>query len=86
MDGFEHRALLADVRSGNEAESTNQACAQIGNNIAVKVLAQQNVELLRPHHELHRRVVDNHVGRFNVRVFLRRGAEAFQEKSIERLH
>jgi glycine oxidase len=83
---FEHGAFFADVCARHKPEPANQTSAQIGNDITIKVLAQQHIELFGPHHKLHRRVVYNHIGRFNVSVFLRHGAEAFQEKSVRHLH
>ena len=48
VHGLEDRPFLAEVGSRNDSQSTHQAGAKVGEDVAVEVLGQENVELLRP--------------------------------------
>ena len=62
----------ADVRAGHDAETADEAGAQIRDDVAVQVRQQQHVELLGPHHELHARRVDDALVVGDVGVLARR--------------
>src|SRR5205823_9382169 len=76
----------ADVGSRHQTQSANQSGTQIGHDVAVEIFAEHYIELLGPHHQLHRRVVDDHVLRFDVGITLSDVFKTSQEKPIRQLH
>ena len=50
---------VPEVRGADDAEAADQAGAQIRDDVAVQVRQQQHVELLRVHHQVHARRVDD---------------------------
>jgi hypothetical protein len=56
---LEDRRLRPQVRARDEPEPADEPRAEVGHDVAVEVLEQQHVELLRPEHELHAGVVDD---------------------------
>ena len=61
----------AEVRGADDAEAADQAGAQIRHDVAVQVRQQQHVELLRVHHEVHARGVDDPLVVRDVRILAR---------------
>src|SRR6185503_4715536 len=83
---FKHRALLADVRAGNESQAADKTRAKIGNDVAVKILEQHDVKLLGTHHQLHTRVVDNLVVSDDIGIVLTHLAETLEKQTIGKFH
>ena len=54
-------ALLADVGARGHAQAADEAGAEVGDDVAVEVLEQQDVEARGVEHELHAGVVDDHL-------------------------
>src|SRR5258708_30022656 len=86
MHGFEDGAAVTNVCARHQAQAANQPSAEIRNNVTVEILAQQNVELFRPHHQLHRGVVDDHVLSFNLAMSISDLVKALQKQSVGELH
>ena len=86
MHGFEHRVLLAEIRAADDSETTHQAGAEIGDDVAVEVFEQQDVELLGFDHQVHAQRVDDAVVGLDVRIVGRDLAEAVQEQAVRELH
>ncbi len=86
VDGFEHRDVIAHVGAGHHAQPAHQARRQIGNNVAIQIRKQQNIEGLGPHHQLHRCVIDDQLLVGDVGIVLRYFAAAAQEQPIGQLH
>ena len=59
MHRLKDRALRPQVRSRNQPQPTHKRAAKIAQNIPVQILRQQNVVLVRIHHQLHAGVVDD---------------------------
>ena len=53
VHGFEDRRVGADVRARRQAQAADQAGAQVGDDVAEQVGGDDDVELLRLHHQLH---------------------------------
>ena len=68
MDGLEHGRALADVAPGNHPQAADEAGAQVGNDVAEQVGGHDDVELFRPHHQLHAAVVDDQLVVLDVRI------------------
>ncbi len=86
MHGFKHRLAIAHISAWDHAQPAHQARRQIGNNVAVQVREQQNIKSLRPHHQLHRSIIDNQFLIGDVGIILRYFATAPQEQPIGQLH
>ena len=86
MDGFEHCAFLADVSARHQTQTSNQSRAKIRDDVAIEILAQQDVELFGPHHQLHRGVVDDHVYSFDLRMIFCDFVKTSQEQSVGQFH
>ena len=71
MDGFKNGVLIANVRTGNKAQPPNESRAKIGDDVAVKILQQQYIVLIRIHHQLHAGVVHNVLAVSDLWVLLR---------------
>ena len=76
---LEERVFVAQIRAGHEAQPAYEARAKVRDNISVKVLEQQHIELLGAHDELHATVVDDHLAVFDFRILLRDLSEAFEK-------
>src|ERR1035438_1810006 len=59
VDGFEDGAFDAEVGSGHEAKTADQAGAEIADDVAVEVFKEQGVVLEGIHDELHAGVVND---------------------------
>ena len=66
-----HRLLLADAEPGRQAQAADQACADVGQDVAELVGRHHHVVLLRRHHEFHRDGVDHRLFEGDVRIFAR---------------
>src|SRR5579863_232983 len=86
VDGFEQRALVAEVGAGNEAKPAYQAGAEVGDDVAVEVFEQQHVKLLRTHHELHAAIVDDHLAVLDAGVFFRDAPDRVEKQAVRELH
>ena len=82
MDGLEDArfARVADGGRGEHAERADEHRGLVREDVAEEVAAHDRVELLRPSHELHRAVVDVHVGQLDRRVLLRVHLRAQERK------
>src|SRR5690606_15954501 len=74
------------IRARCQSQTTDQPCTKVGNDIAVKILEYENIELLRPHHKLHTAIVDDLVICLDLRKILRDVVKAFEEKPVRELH
>ena len=86
MNGFEDRALVAEVRARHHPQAADKCGAQIGDDVAVEILQQQHVVLVRIHHQLHAGVVDDVLAISDLGIFLRDVARAANEQAIRQLH
>ena len=86
MHRLEDRVLFAEVRPGDHSETTHEAGRKIRHDVSVQVREQKYVERFRPHHKLHRRVVDDQLAVFDLREILRHLAATAQEESVRELH
>src|SRR5687767_1625832 len=86
MDSLEHRTIYSDVRPRGEAETADKAGTEVADNVAIKVLGNKHVELLRLGDELHTAVVDNDVVRLDVRIVGRCLVKLLDEHPIGELH
>ena len=59
VDGLEDGAPLAEIGAGYETQPAHEARGQVRDDIAVKILEQEDVELLGLHHELQAAIVDD---------------------------
>lgn len=80
--------VAADVGTGHYTGSTNEGCADVGDNVAVQVGHDHDVELARLAYELHRRVVDDHVARGDAGALVLLGdvTEGVEEETVTELH
>src|ERR1035437_7602787 len=83
---FKDGALVAEIRAGNEAEAADQSGAEVGKNVAVEILHQQNIVLVGMHHQLHAGVVDDVLAVSDLGILLRNRSRAAQKQSIGHLH
>ena len=60
-----------NVGAGNKAQPADEGSAEIGDDVAVEVLHQQHVVLVRVHHQLHAGVVDDVLAVGDLRVLFR---------------
>lgn len=86
--GFENGVVGTEVSTGDETGSTDDGGTDVGQNVTVQVSANNDVELAWLGHQLHGRVVDNHVVELDTGalVLLRHFAANVQEKTITKLH
>src|SRR5260370_10254417 len=84
--GFKDGALVAEIRAGDKAEAADQSRAQIGKNVAVKILHQQDVVLVGVHDQLHASVVDDVLAVGDLGILFRDVARTSQKQSIGQLH
>ena len=68
--------VVADVRARHDAEPADEPGAQVRHDVAVQVRQQQHVELLRVHHQVHARGVDDPLVVGDVGVLARRPSRA----------
>src|ERR1019366_1356571 len=83
---FKDGALMAEIRAGDQAKSADQSSAQVGKNVAVEILHQQNIVLVGVHHQLHAGVVDDVLAVGDLGILLGDGSRAAQKQSIGHLH
>ena len=79
MDSFKHSVIVADIHRRQEAQAADEAARKVGNDVAVEVRHDDDVELFRPHDQLHTRIVDNFVVTFDLRIVGSYGAEGIEE-------
>ena len=78
--------LGPEVRPGHDAEPADQARAQVRHDVAVQIRQQQHVELLRVHHQVHARGVDDPLVVGDVDELARHLAAAVEEQAVAELH
>ena len=79
MHRFKNGALVAEICPRHKSQAADQSRAKIGKNIAVQILHEQHVVLIRIHHQLHASVVDNMLAIRDLGIFLRHGTRAAQK-------
>ena len=79
MDGFEHGVIVADIHGRQESQSADEAARKVGNDIAVEVWHDDDIELFRTHDQLHAGIVDDFIIAFNLRIVSGDGAEGVEE-------
>ena len=82
MNSFKDRALGPEIGAGNQAKSAYKCAAEIAENIPVKILCQEDVVLIRIHHQLHARVVHDVLFVLDLRKALGDNTAAAQKQSI----
>ena len=82
MDSLKDGAVIANIGAGHETESANESRAEIRNDVAVQILHQKHVVLIRVHHELHAGVVNNVFAVSDLGVFFGNVARTPQEKAV----
>jgi len=80
------RLAFSPMFAPHQAQAANQSGAEIGNDVAVEILAEQNVELFGAHDKLHRCVVDDLVFSFDLRMIFTDFVKTSQEQSVGQLH
>ncbi len=65
---LEHADVAAEIGRADHAEAADQPGAQIRDDVAVEVRHHQHVELLRVHHQVHARRVDDLLVVLDVRI------------------
>ena len=68
------------------AQPADESGAEVGDDVAVEIRQQQHVELLRPHHELHARCVDDPFAVGDVRARGGHLARRVEEQPVAELH
>ena len=86
MHRFEDGALVSEVRARHQAQSADERCAQIGDDVAVKILQQQHVVLVGIHDQLHASVVHDVLAVGDLGILLRDVARAADEQAVRQLH
>jgi len=88
MDGFEDRALIADVARGGQTQTTNQAGAHIGQNVAIQVGHDQHLVIVRNRVGDHFKagIVEQLGIELNIRELLGDAAADIEEKTVTHLH
>ena len=88
MNRFEHRVLLTDVCTRDHAQATDEARAEVAQDVAIEVLEQKDVELRRVLHQLHAAGIDDDLFIFDVgeSFFLSNLAGAANVHPIGQLH
>lgn len=84
--GFEDGNVAAHVAAGNDTGTTNESSSNVGENAAVEVGHDHNVELLGTADALHRGVVNDHVVALELRIILGEPIEGAAEETIGKLH
>ena len=86
MHRLEHPDFGTEVCRGHDAESAHQACTEIRHDVSVQIGQQQHVELLRLHHEMHARGIDDAVVLRDIRIMRRDVLHALEEEPVAHLH
>jgi hypothetical protein len=87
VDRFEHRRLIAEIRSRHHAQPADHPRAQIAYHIPVEILHEQHIDPARILHQLHAAGVDDQLVVFDVRIFLLEYlARAIEEQAVRHLH
>src|SRR5271157_2805826 len=84
--GFEDGAFVPEVRARHQAKSSDERRAQIRDDVAVQVLQQQDVVLVRIHYQLHASVVHNMLAVGDLGIVLGNVARAADEQPVRQLH
>src|SRR5258707_14829161 len=74
--------IVSDLCARHQTQTANQSGAKIRDDVAIEILPQQDVELLGPHDQLHRGVVDDHVYSFDLRMIFCDLVKTSQEQSV----
>jgi hypothetical protein len=59
MYRLKYGVAFAHVGSRNDADSSDKPAGNIGDDVAIEIRQQQDVECFRPQDKLHGRVIDN---------------------------
>ena len=86
MDGFEHSVVAADIHGRKKTQAADKATCQVGNDVAVKIRHDHDIEVFGMHDQLHARVVYDFVITFNLGIFFGYIAENGQEHAIAEFH
>jgi len=70
MHRLKHGMALAHVCSRNNPEPAYESGSEIGDDVAIEIWQQQDVECFRPKYELHGRVIHDQFFVLNLRIFL----------------
>jgi len=84
--GLEDGNIISHVAARDNTRATDKGSTDVGEDAAVKVGGNEDVELLGPADALHRGVIDNHVVDLEAGVALGDLVESASEKTIGKLH
>jgi len=84
--GLEHGNFTAHVAAGDDTGATDETGTDVGENTAVKVGRDHDVELLRAGYTLHAGVVHNHVVGDDTGVVLSDTLDGVAEETVGKLH
>lgn len=84
--GLEDGDIPPHVTPGHDARTPDESSANVGQDAAIQVGHDHDVELLRPRDTLHAGIVDNHVVGLERRVLLCDALEGVAEKPVGELH
>ena len=84
--GLEDGDLATDVATRHNARAAHQPGTDVGQDAAVEIGHDHDIELLRSRNALHRRVVDNHVVGLHCRVVLSNLPDRLAEEPVSQLH
>ena len=86
VNRFEDGVVIAHIGARHDAETAYEACRQIGDDIAVQIRQEQNIEGLGAHHQLHARVIDNQLVVLDLGEGRGDFAAALEEQAVAELH
>ena len=84
--GLEDGNVAAHVAAGNDTGTTDESSSNVGEDTAVEVGHDHDVELLGTADALHRGVVYNHVVALELRIILGEPVEGAAEETVGKLH
>src|SRR6266480_762028 len=84
--GFEDCDFPTHIATRNDARTSDEASANVGQDAAVQVGHDHDVELLWSRYALHRGIVDDHVVCFQSRVIFCDLLECVSEETVGKLH
>ena len=84
--GLENRDFAAHVAAGDDTGAADKAGADVGEDTAIQVGHDHDVELLGFRDALHRGIVDDHVVSLNGGIFLANFPDGISEETIGELH
>mmetsp|Transcript_558 Transcript_558/g.1484 ORF Transcript_558/g.1484 Transcript_558/m.1484 type:complete len:289 (-) Transcript_558:36-902(-) len=82
----QRQTVGSDVSTRRQTQSADQPGRQIGDDVAVQVGHHHDIKLARITHQLHARVVHNHLLVHDIRVLFRHFATAAYEQTVRQLH